>query len=146
VDAFLAGALLGVPAFLVRAAAGEGLGDALAIAALLLGGLVAVRRWPESRRPLAAAAIGVAAALGFAASRSSRILVGVLHPLLYMLSALGGPLALRDAARVIFAWQHDIPWRPADQWLYYAVVPAAAALLAAAAARQRVSAVAGATA
>lgn len=129
VDAFLFGALLAVPAFLIRAAAGEEVGNTVAIAALLVSALVLAARWPEVRRPLPAAVVGAAAALGFAASMSSRVVVALLHPLLYMLSALGAPLALKQAADVIFAWENDIPWHATDQWLYYAVLPVLAVLI-----------------
>ncbi|MDR7421579.1 MAG: hypothetical protein QN159_03815 [Armatimonadota bacterium] len=131
VDAFLGGALLAVPVFLLRAAAGEPAGHTGAVAAVLASATLAAMRWSDAGRPFLAAVVGLAAALGFAASLSSRVLVALAHPLLYMLSALGGPLALRRAADVIFAWQNDIPWRPVDQWLYYGVVPALAASCAA---------------
>jgi hypothetical protein len=127
-----------VPVFLVRAAVGEELGNAVALAALLVSALVLAARWPEVRRPLPAAVVGAAAALGFAASMSSRVVVALLHPLLYMLSALGAPLALKQAADVIFAWENDIPWHATDQWLYYAVLPVLATVMNAAFAWLRV--------
>jgi hypothetical protein len=136
-QAFLWGALLAVPCFVLRAALGPGPSDLIALSAAAGLGLLLVSRWREARGAIPAAAIAAAAALGLAVSMAQRLLVALLHPLLTMIAALGGPRVFQRAGNAAFDMVHGTGWRSADQLTYYVLGPAAAIGVAVLAARVR---------
>jgi hypothetical protein len=142
VPAFIAGNVLGVPGFLLRAGIGQGLADALNVVAVVALAGAAARWWRALRTPLASAAVGAAAALGLAVGMHRRILVGPLSTLLTMIAGFTKDKPLRAAADHMF-WQAFpgnpallVPWGAVDQFVYYVIATVLALGVAALVARR----------
>jgi len=136
--AFGIGALLAVPAFVLRAALPFPATDAAIVAAVAALAMALVLRAPDLGGHLAVAALGCATALGFAVSLAQRVIVDAVVDLLNMLGALSGVHASRDAAVQIRDWSQRAAEQPPGHVLYYlAVAAAVAAALALGAARPR---------
>ena len=127
VTAFYWGAVLAVPAFLLRAAALGTAAEVIAAAAPAGLAVYLLTRWTDARAPAAAAAVGAGAALGFMVSLTQRVLVGVLQDVVFMTALLLKNAPLRYAAVQIRDWQTAAITIPRDDGLLAAV----AAILAA---------------
>lgn len=135
--AFMVGAAVGVPVFVVRALMGPEAGNWLALVAAASLALWLTVRWPQATTPLGAAGVAGAAAFGSAVSVSSRAFVMLVPPLLTMAAALGGPNMLRQAAEAVSGWTTSTGWGPRDQLVNFLVTPLVAIALAAGAATLR---------
>ena len=127
--AFGAGALVAVPAFLLRAAAPLAAVDVFIVVAVASLAAAFALHVPRPSGARTAAALGCAVALGFAVSLSQRVLVDPLVDVLNMLGALFGIQVSRVAALQIRGWSQGAADLPPPALLYYAV--AAAAIVAA---------------
>lgn len=113
--AFYWGAVLAVPAFVVRAGLSapgtlwltpwaRAVVDAAVVAAPAALSLALVARWPDIRTPRAAAAIGCGAGLGFVVGVTQPVLAGVLQDFLQITAALTKNAPLHAAAIGLQRW------------------------------------------
>ncbi|MGQ0548222.1 MAG: hypothetical protein ACT4PY_00925 [Armatimonadota bacterium] len=135
ITAFLIGVGLAVPGFLLRAGTAPGVATAVNVFAIVVVSMLLVCIWPQVRSPLPAAAVGLAAALGFAVSIHRRVLISLLSMMLTMIAGFTRDAPLYQAARRMlvqaFPGTSDelvllVPWHQADQLIYYGVAPALA--------------------
>lgn len=129
IHAFVLGALVAVPAFLLRASGLWG-ADVVGLAAVVALALYLVRRWSEITAWLPSAAVGAAIAAGFAVSLSQRLLVYLLAELLSMSGAMSTVPVLTEAGKAVFDTIGTAVWRPVDGLVYYLIGPALAGAMA----------------
>jgi hypothetical protein len=129
-EAFVIGAIVGIPVFALRAVLGAEVANWGAVAGAAWLAIWLTRHWPQAATRLGAAGVAGAASFGLTVSVASRAIVILVPPLLTMAAALGGPSQLRHAAETIAGWTSSTGWSPRDQVFNFLVAPLSAVAVA----------------